>query len=152
MSLSGDGLIVVLSSPSGAGKTTLVKKLSKLKNYTVSISHTTRPPRTSETNGKDYFFISKITLSPLPQCLADSPYYARCHTAWSSTECMALADSRTASWSDITCGSPQLLHQKIICYRSSRLLPRPVCRSLGPVSVRVTLRQCFLKDSQKTQK
>ena len=59
MSFADEGFIVVLSSPSGAGKTTLVKKLSKLKNYTVSISHTTRPPRTSETNGKDYFFISK---------------------------------------------------------------------------------------------
>ena len=59
MSFADEGFIVVLSSPSGAGKTTLVKKLSKLKNYTISISHTTRPPRTNETNGKDYFFVSK---------------------------------------------------------------------------------------------
>ena len=59
MSLTGDGLIIILSSPSGAGKTTLVKKLSKLNNFITSVSHTTRPPRTNETNGKDYFFISK---------------------------------------------------------------------------------------------
>ena len=59
MSLTGDGLIVILSSPSGAGKTTLVKKLSKLNNFITSVSHTTRTPRTNETNGKDYFFISK---------------------------------------------------------------------------------------------
>ncbi len=59
MSLTGDGLIIILSSPSGAGKTTLVKKLSKLKNYDISISHTTRTPRTNETQGKDYFFTSK---------------------------------------------------------------------------------------------
>ncbi len=58
MSFADEGSIVILSSPSGAGKTTLVKKLSKLKNYTISVSHTTRPPRTNETNGKDYFFIS----------------------------------------------------------------------------------------------
>ena len=63
MSLKKDGIIVILSSPSGAGKTTLVKKLSKLKNHTVSISHTTRPPRTSETNGKDYFFICLLYTS-----------------------------------------------------------------------------------------
>ena len=43
MSFSDEGSIIILSSPSGAGKTTLVKKLSKLKNYTISVSHTTRP-------------------------------------------------------------------------------------------------------------
>ena len=59
MSFADEGLIVILSSPSGAGKTTLVKQLSKLKNYIISISHTTRPPRTNETNGKDYFFVSE---------------------------------------------------------------------------------------------
>ena len=50
--------MVILSSPSGAGKTTLVKLLSKEKNYFVSISHTTRKPRSNEKNGKDYFFVS----------------------------------------------------------------------------------------------
>ena len=49
----------VLSSPSGAGKTTLVRKISKNKNFKISISHTTRSPRPNEKNGKDYFFISK---------------------------------------------------------------------------------------------
>ena len=51
------GIMVVLSSPSGAGKTTLVNLLSKKKNYYVSISHTTRKPRSNETNGRDYFFV-----------------------------------------------------------------------------------------------
>ena len=51
------GIMVVLSSPSGAGKTTLVNLLSKKNNYCVSISHTTRKPRSNETNGKDYFFV-----------------------------------------------------------------------------------------------
>ena len=49
--------MVVLSSPSGAGKTTLVNLLSKKNNYYISISHTTRKPRSNETNGKDYFFV-----------------------------------------------------------------------------------------------
>ena len=51
------GVIVILSSPSGAGKTTLVKKLSKRNNFKISISYTTRNPRINEKNGKDYFFI-----------------------------------------------------------------------------------------------
>ena len=51
------GMIVILSSPSGAGKTTLVKKLSIRNNFKISISHTTRNPRINEINGKDYFFI-----------------------------------------------------------------------------------------------
>ncbi len=53
-----DGIMVILSSPSGAGKTTLVKLLSKEKNFFVSISHTTRKPRSDEKNGEDYFFVS----------------------------------------------------------------------------------------------
>ena len=53
-----DGVMIVLSSPSGAGKTTLVKMLSKLDNYEISISHTTREPRNDEINNKDYFFVN----------------------------------------------------------------------------------------------
>tara|TARA_B100000242_G_C42903744_1_gene419098 strand:+ start:57 stop:680 length:624 start_codon:yes stop_codon:yes gene_type:complete len=53
------GGMFIISSPSGAGKTTLVKKISKNKNFFVSISHTTRSPRPNEKNGKDYYFISK---------------------------------------------------------------------------------------------
>ena len=59
MSLNKDGIVVILSSPSGAGKTTLVKKIAKKNSYNISISHTTRKPRTEEINGQDYFFISQ---------------------------------------------------------------------------------------------
>jgi len=59
MSFNKDGIIIVLSSPSGAGKTTLVKKIAKEKKFKISISYTTRKPRTNETNGKDYFFIEE---------------------------------------------------------------------------------------------
>ena len=51
--------MVVLSSPSGAGKTTLVKLLSKKKNFYTSISHTTRKPRENEVDGIDYFFVKE---------------------------------------------------------------------------------------------
>ena len=53
------GMMFVLSSPSGAGKTTLTKKIAENnKNFTISISHTTRKPRSNEINGRDYKFVS----------------------------------------------------------------------------------------------
>tara|TARA_Y100000992_G_scaffold245947_1_gene177238 strand:+ start:304 stop:936 length:633 start_codon:yes stop_codon:yes gene_type:complete len=51
-----DGVMIILSSPSGAGKTTLVNLLSKQNNYEISISHTTRQPRQTEIQNKDYYF------------------------------------------------------------------------------------------------
>ena len=59
MSLKKDGIIVILSSPSGAGKTTLVKKIAKDNNFKISISHTTRKPRSNEKYGEDYYFINE---------------------------------------------------------------------------------------------
>ena len=54
------GMMFVLSSPSGAGKTTLTKKLAENNhNFKISVSHTTRKPRPNEIDGKDYYFISK---------------------------------------------------------------------------------------------
>ena len=50
--------MIILSSPSGAGKTTLVNLLSKLPNFEISISHTTRKPRPNEIRDKDYYFTS----------------------------------------------------------------------------------------------
>ena len=50
--------MIILSSPSGAGKTTLVKLLSERKGFVTSISHTTRTPRSNEVDGKDYYFVN----------------------------------------------------------------------------------------------
>ena len=52
------GIMIILSSPSGAGKTTLVKLLSEKNNFFISTSHTTRKPRPNEIDSKDYFFVS----------------------------------------------------------------------------------------------
>ena len=60
-----DGVMIVLSSPSGAGKTTLVKMLSLQDNFEISISHTTRQPRPSETSNKDYFFVNEAEFKRL---------------------------------------------------------------------------------------
>ena len=54
------GKMFVMSSPSGAGKTTLTKKIAENNlNFKISISHTTRKPRPNEIDGKDYHFVDK---------------------------------------------------------------------------------------------
>ncbi|SVD39799.1 uncharacterized protein METZ01_LOCUS392653 [marine metagenome] len=60
-----EGIIVILSSPSGAGKTTLVKKIAYEKNFSISISHTTRKPRSYEVDGLHYFFASNSEFKKL---------------------------------------------------------------------------------------
>ena len=57
MPSKNDGVMIILSSPSGAGKTTLVNLLSRKDNFVTSISHTTRNPRPGEEHTKDYFFV-----------------------------------------------------------------------------------------------
>ncbi len=60
MSIEKKTKLVIISSPSGAGKTTLCKLLiKKMKNINLSISYTSRSKRLNEINGKDYFFITK---------------------------------------------------------------------------------------------
>ena len=57
MSSKKDGIMLILSSPSGAGKTTLVRLLSKNRDFHISISHTTRKPRINEIQDEDYHFV-----------------------------------------------------------------------------------------------
>jgi len=58
----GNGHLFIIAAPSGAGKTSLVKALtSDAQNVFASISHTTRPVRPGETDGKDYFFVDAKT-------------------------------------------------------------------------------------------
>ncbi len=60
MKTTSDSIMVILSSPSGAGKTTISKKIQqKYQNFKISVSHTTRKPRPNEVDGVDYYFISQ---------------------------------------------------------------------------------------------
>ena len=59
MPTNNDGIMIILSSPSGAGKTTLVKLLSQNPKFEISVSHTTRKPRQNEIQNKDYYFVSE---------------------------------------------------------------------------------------------
>ena len=58
MNKNDESIMLILSSPSGAGKTTLTKKIQqKYQNFKISVSHTTRKPRSNEIDGVDYFFV-----------------------------------------------------------------------------------------------
>ena len=58
---SDQNIMVILSSPSGVGKTTITKKIhQKYNSFKISVSHTTRPPRTNEVDVVDYHFIDKF--------------------------------------------------------------------------------------------
>ena len=66
-------LMLVLSSPSGAGKTTLSKKIQQSdKSFEISVSHTTRKPRPNEVDGLDYHFVSKDKFKSL---LKENAFY-----------------------------------------------------------------------------
>ena len=59
MKHDGENIMVILSSPSGVGKTTLTKKIQqKYQKFKISVSHTTRAPRSNEVDGVDYHFVS----------------------------------------------------------------------------------------------
>ena len=59
MPTNNDGVMIILSSPSGAGKTTLVGLLSQNSKFEISVSHTTRKPRQNEIQNKDYYFVNE---------------------------------------------------------------------------------------------
>ena len=59
MPTNNDGVMIILSSPSGAGKTTLVGLLSQNPKFEISVSHTTRKPRQNEIQNKDYYFVNE---------------------------------------------------------------------------------------------
>ena len=57
---NNQNILVILSSPSGVGKTTLTKKIQqKYSSFKLSVSHTTRSARSNEVDGVDYYFINK---------------------------------------------------------------------------------------------
>ena len=66
MAIEKKGMMFVLSSPSGVGKTTLTKKIAEHnQNFKISISYTTRKPRPNEINGADYCFVTEQEFNTL---------------------------------------------------------------------------------------
>ncbi len=73
MSGEKENIMVVLSSPSGVGKTTLTKKIQqKYQSFKISVSHTTRPPRSNEVDGVDYNFVN---LKKFEQMIEENKFY-----------------------------------------------------------------------------
>ena len=73
MAGGGENIMVILSSPSGVGKTTLTKKIQqKYHNFKISVSHTTRSPRSNEIDGIDYHFVSKEKFQEL---ISENKFY-----------------------------------------------------------------------------
>ena len=69
----GENIMVILSSPSGVGKTTISKKIEqKYQSFKISVSHTTRAPRSNEIDGVDYHFISN---EKFKQLIKDKKFY-----------------------------------------------------------------------------
>ena len=73
MNHDSKNIMVILSSPSGAGKTTITKKIQqKYQSFKISVSHTTRKPRPNEVDGVDYHFISQKNFEAL---IAKNEFY-----------------------------------------------------------------------------
>lgn len=73
MAIEKNGMMFILSSPSGAGKTTLTKKIAEHNsNFAISVSHTTRKPRTNEIDGKDYHF---VTIEKFNRLIRENNFY-----------------------------------------------------------------------------
>ena len=65
MSSGGENIMLILSSPSGVGKTTLTKNTAKIQFFKISVSHTTEKPRSNEVDGVDYNFVSQSEFEDL---------------------------------------------------------------------------------------
>ena len=69
----GENIMVILSSPSGVGKTTLTKKIQqKYPSFKICVSYTTRSPRSNEVEGIDYHFVSK---EKFKQLISENKFY-----------------------------------------------------------------------------
>jgi len=87
-----DGILFVVSAPSGAGKTTLCKGITdSLENLTHSISYTTRKPRPGETDGRDYYFVTADRFRDMAEA-GDFAEYAEVHTNLYGTSKRVLDD------------------------------------------------------------
>jgi guanylate kinase len=87
-----DGILFVVSAPSGAGKTTLCKGITdSLENLTHSISYTTRKPRPGEIDGRDYFFVAADRFRDMVRA-GDFAEYAEVHTNLYGTSKRVLDD------------------------------------------------------------
>lgn len=88
------GSVFVISAPSGAGKTTLIKKLrASVRGLAFSVSYTTRPPRVGEKNGREYFFVSPLEFKQM-RAKGEFVEWARVHNHFYGTSERKLQEIR----------------------------------------------------------
>ena len=88
------GILYIISAPSGSGKSTLVNELrSMVHNLDFSVSYTTRPPRGSEQNGREYYFVSRPEFERM---IAEDKFleYAEVFGNYYGTACRFLEDAK----------------------------------------------------------
>jgi len=111
-----EGIILIISAPSGAGKTTLCHKLlNRFPNMTESISYTTRPPRPGEVNGSDYFFVSREEFQRMVDADAFAEW-AEVHGNLYGTALATIEEARTNGVDlvlDIDCQGARRLKEQI---------------------------------------
>jgi len=96
--LNGPGLAVIISGPSAAGKTTICKRLVERAGYEVSVSATTRAPRSDEREGKDYFFVSPDVFDRMiaqGELLEFSEHFGNRYGTPAAPVCRAVSAGRT---------------------------------------------------------
>ena len=90
-----EGVLYVISAPSGAGKTTLCKEVIDIfPNLRHSVSYTTRPPRTGEVHGRDYFFVGKDEFDRMVEA-GEFAEWAEVHGNLYGTSLATLQENRT---------------------------------------------------------
>lgn len=97
--MQGEGLKIVVSGPSGAGKGTIVKELIKDSNFVVSVSATTRTPRVGEEHGKHYFFNSKEEFEKMIEEKALLEYACFCDNYYGTPK--AFIEEQVANGQDV---------------------------------------------------
>lgn len=111
-----EGLILIISAPSGAGKTTLCHRLlQRFPNMKESISYTTRAPRTGEVHGVDYFFVSREKFQSM---ISDDAFaeWAEVHGNLYGTALSTVEDARKEGIDlvlDIDCQGARKLKEQI---------------------------------------
>lgn len=90
------GILYIISAPSGSGKSTLVNELrSMVPNLEFSISYTTRPPRGSEHNGREYYFVGRSEFERM-KAADEFLEYAEVFGHYYGTGCRVLDDARAS--------------------------------------------------------